>query len=193
MAWAGPRVVSRSVQGLDAILAHGSAAEPIERFLQPAQLSVSDATAQEGSPVVFEVSLSRSASNAVSVDYRTADGTATAGADYEAASGTLSFAPGETSKTVSVTTLDDAHDEGEETLTLVLSDTRGAQIADGGEVRLFCYSEDRAKKERGIAYQLVQVIRKTLDERGPVVPYARFRPRKLLRRIQLILGLVNFG
>ena len=47
--------------------------------------------------------------------------------------------------------------------------------------------------DRGIAYQLVQVIRKTLDERGPVVPFARFRPRKLLRRIQLILGLINFG
>ena len=121
----------RNAQGLDALLGHGSAAEPIERFLQSAQLSVSDATAQEGSPVVFEVSLSRSASNSVAVDYRTADGTATAGADYVAASGTLSFAPGETAKTVSLTTLDDAHDEGEETLTLVLSDARGAQIADG--------------------------------------------------------------
>ena len=107
----------RNAQGLDAILTHGWAAEPFERFLQPAQLSVSDVTAQEGSPVVFEVSLSRSASNAVSVDYRTADETATAGADYEAASGTLSFAPGEMAKSVSVATLDDAHDEGEETLT----------------------------------------------------------------------------
>ena len=121
----------RNAQGLDAILAHGSAVEPIERFLQAPQLSVSDATAQEGSALVFEVSLSRSASNAVSVDYRTADGTATAAADYEAASGTLSFAPGEMAKSVSMVTLDDAHDEGEETLTLTLSDARGAQVVDG--------------------------------------------------------------
>ena len=121
----------RNAQGLDAILTHGWAAEPFERFLQPAQLSVSDATAQEGSPLAFEVSLSRSASKSVSVDYRTSDGTATAGADYEVASDTLTFAPGEMAKSVSVATLDDAHDEGEETLTLVLSDARGAQIADG--------------------------------------------------------------
>ena len=121
----------RNAQGLDALLAHGSVAEPIERFLQSAQLSVSDATAQEGSPVVFEVSLSRSASNSVAVDYRTEDGTATADADYAAVSGTLTFAPGQTAMPVSVGTLDDAHDEGEETLTLVLSDARGARISDG--------------------------------------------------------------
>ena len=82
-------------------------------------ISVADAKAKEGAgaSAVFEVSLeprlSRAATQAVTVDYATADGTAKAGEDYTAASGTLTFAPGESSKTVSVAVLDDAHDEGE--------------------------------------------------------------------------------
>jgi hypothetical protein len=44
----------------------------------------------------------------VSFEYETADGTAMAPADYTSTNGTLSFAPGETSKTVSVTVVDDS-------------------------------------------------------------------------------------
>ena len=53
------------------------------------------------------------------------------GPDYTAVSGTLTFAAGETEKTVSVAVLDDAHDEGSETLTLSLSNASGAYIEDG--------------------------------------------------------------
>ena len=77
------------------------------------------------------MSLSRAASGPVTVAYRTADGTATAGSDYTRASGKLRFAPGETEKTISVPVLDDAHDEGEETMRLRLSAASGAAIADG--------------------------------------------------------------
>ena len=99
----------------------------------PAALSVSDARAEEGSDAALEfaVRLSRSASSTVTVDYATADGTAKAGEDYTAISGTLTFAVGETSKTVSVPVLDDLHDEGEETLTLTLSNAAGARLANG--------------------------------------------------------------
>ena len=99
----------------------------------PAALSVADARVREGADatLAFAVSLSRAASGPVTVDYATSDGTAEAGSDYTAASGTLDFTAGETSKTVSVAVLDDAHDEGEETLTLVLSNPTGARIADG--------------------------------------------------------------
>ena len=67
----------------------------------------------------------------MTVDYATSDGTAVAGEDYVAESGTLSFAPGETAKTVEVAVLDDSHDEGSETMTLTLSNASGARIADG--------------------------------------------------------------
>ena len=77
----------------------------------PASLSVDDATVQEGpnATLDFVVTLSRARHEATTVDYATSDGTATAGADYTADSGTLSFAIGETEKTVSVTVLDDSH------------------------------------------------------------------------------------
>ena len=97
-----------------------------------ARLSVADARANEGAgaSAAFEVSLSNAAAGTVTVDYATADGTAKAGADYTATSGRLTFAAGETSKTVNVPVLDDAVDEGEETFTLRLSNATGARIAD---------------------------------------------------------------
>ncbi len=99
----------------------------------PVAVSVADARAEEGTDetIDFAVSLSRASSGPVAVAYATADGSATAGADYTATNGTLTFTPGETAKTVSVPVLDDAHDEGEETLTLRLSNASRARIADG--------------------------------------------------------------
>ena len=97
-----------------------------------ASLSVADARAREGEdPTLdFAVTLDRASSATVTVDYATLDASAKAGEDYEARSGTLRFAPGETAKTVSVPVLDDAHDEGTEHLVFRLDNARGALIAD---------------------------------------------------------------
>ena len=67
-------------------------------------------------------------SHLVIVDYATRDGSARAGEDYRATSGTLIFEPGETVKTVEVPVLADAHDEGIETVWLELSNPEGAAI-----------------------------------------------------------------
>ena len=123
----------RSASGADAELAHtGRAHDSSHKVDWRPGLSVADAEAEEGAgaAVVFTVSLARAATQAVTVSYATADGTATAGQDYTAASGTLTFAVGESSKTVSVAVLDDAHDEGEETFTLSLSNASGAWLED---------------------------------------------------------------
>ena len=95
-------------------------------------LSIADARVAEAADATLEfaVTLSQAASEAVTVDYATADGSAQAGQDYTAADGMLTFAAGETQKTVAVAVIDDAHDEGEETLTLTLSNALGADIAD---------------------------------------------------------------
>ena len=99
----------------------------------PAGIAVADARVDENTnaALAFAVTLDRAASGTVTVDYATSNGTATAGADYTATSGTLRFAAGEQSKSVSVAVLDDDHDEGEETVTLTLSNASGARITDG--------------------------------------------------------------
>ena len=96
----------------------------------PVLIRIEGGKAREGrdESLDFAVTLSRAAAGEVSVDYATEDGTATAGSDYTAASGTLTFAPGETAKTVSVPLLDDAIDEGKETFKLKLSNPRGAYL-----------------------------------------------------------------
>ena len=99
----------------------------------PVGIAVADARVEEGADavLVFTVTLSRAASAALTVDYATADGSAHAGDDYRAASGTLTFGAGERSTTIEVAVLDDAHDEGEETLTLRLSNPSGGRLTDG--------------------------------------------------------------
>ena len=96
-------------------------------------LSAADAQIREaaGASLVFRVTLDSVQDEAVSVRYATADGTATAGADYVSANGALRFEPGVTEKTVAVQVLEDAHDEGSETLSLTLSDPFGTRLADG--------------------------------------------------------------
>ena len=61
----------------------------------------------------------------VGADYAPADGSATAGSDYRAVSGRLSFTDGEVSKTFSIEIMDDADYEGDETLNLTLSNPSG--------------------------------------------------------------------
>ena len=125
----------KSVAGnADAHLSHaGLGHDPAHKIDSRPELSVADAEAKEGTDaaVEFEVTLGHTANHRVTVDYATADGTATAGEDYTATSGTLTFAPGETVKTVSVPILDDVIDEGRETFTLTLSNADGARIVDG--------------------------------------------------------------
>jgi ELWxxDGT repeat protein len=103
-------------------------------------LSINDTRAAEGDTadgtLHFTVSLAPAAAQTVAVDYATADGTALAGEDYDAASGTLTFAPGETSKTIDVRVRGDVLTENNETLYVTLSNARGARLlkSEGGGI-----------------------------------------------------------
>ena len=89
---------------------------------EPPEASVCDAAAvPEGGTLTFPVRLSRPVDAAVTVDYALG-GTATAGEDYEGpAAGSVTFAPGETEKTIVVATVDDERDESDETVEVTLT------------------------------------------------------------------------
>ena len=86
----------------------------------------------EGETAMFTVTLSAETDEAVTVQYMTEDGSATAGEDYEAASGMATIAAGDTEAMVSVTTIDDTEEEEAEpeTFTLTLSDPSNAVLGD---------------------------------------------------------------
>lgn len=96
-------------------------------------LSVGDASVTEGNagttPLSFPVTLSAASTQPVSVTYATADGTATAPSDYAAANGTLTFNPGETSKSIPVNVVADLAIEQDEALTVTISGAVGATTA----------------------------------------------------------------
>ena len=98
------------------------------------QLSIAGATASEGGDLDFVVALVGTSAESAAVSYATSDGTAIAGEDYRAISGTLTFADGESSRTLSVALLDDALHEPTETFTLTLSSPENAAIAVGSAV-----------------------------------------------------------
>ena len=135
--------------------------------LGPPGLSVADARVYEaaGATLDFVVTLARASSATVTVDYATADDTATANEDYEPRSGTLTFAAGETEKTVAVPVLQDGHDEGEETLTLTLSNPRGgnAWLSDATAVGTIENSDAMprawlARFGRTVAEQVIEAV-----------------------------------
>ena len=100
------------------------------------RVSIADKTSGEGNagftPIDFKVTLSAPAPAAVTVDYATADGSATAPGDYTATNGTVTFNTGEQTKTVTVQIVGDAAQEPYETFFVNLSNPTGtASIGDG--------------------------------------------------------------
>ena len=82
-----------------------------------------ETVAEDAGTATYTVTLSAQPAASVTVDYATADGTATAGSDYTAASGTLTFTTGnwDTAQTVAVTISNDTVDDDDETFTFTLS------------------------------------------------------------------------
>ncbi|WP_457922456.1 putative Ig domain-containing protein [Xanthomonas arboricola] len=96
-------------------------------------LSIDDVSVNEGNSgtttATFTVSLSAASGQTVSVNYATANGSATAGSDYVARSGTLTFTPGTTAQGVAITVNDDTAVEPNETFSVGLSGASNASIA----------------------------------------------------------------
>ena len=99
----------------------------------PPAISIGDVTESEGlagtTAFNFLITLDRASNNTVTVNFATADGTAVAGSDYTANSGTVTFVPGDISETVTVLVDGDTLDENDETFSVSLTSPSNATIA----------------------------------------------------------------
>ena len=115
-------------------------------------LSINDVTLVEGNSgtrlAVFTVTLSGVSTSAVSVAYSTANGTARAGSDYVAQSGTLTFAAGQTTRTIGVVVKGDRNTEPSETFSVLLSGAVGATIARGAGTGTIANDDFRGRAVR---------------------------------------------
>ncbi|MEX2459483.1 MAG: Calx-beta domain-containing protein [Actinomycetota bacterium] len=99
-------------------------------------ITVQDGSVTEADPgtdakLKIKIKLSASSTQTVTVQFATAGGTATEGTDYKKKTGTLTFQPGQTVKTVAISVIGDSLDEANESFTVTLSDPTSATIADG--------------------------------------------------------------
>ncbi|HEV8237851.1 MAG TPA: Calx-beta domain-containing protein [Thermoanaerobaculia bacterium] len=121
------------------------------------ELSIEDGRATEGDSgrrtLSLVVTLSAAAAKPVSVDYATANGSATAGEDYQERSGKLRFPPGVTSRSIDVTVLGDGAQEGDEDFAVALTDPVGATLGRATASAMILDDDERGKV--------------TLQSRGP--------------------------
>lgn len=128
-------------------------------------LSISDVQASENDgSIVATVRLGSDEAQSVSVDYATSNGTAIAGEDYDAMSGTLTFAPGQSTRTISINLRPDANLEEDETFTLTLSHALGAEIIRSTATLTILNDDDPFQLHRDLQYGLAQQL---LDLRVP--------------------------
>ncbi len=115
----------------NAVIARGEATGTILDNEGQPLLRIDDVTVSEEDGVAsFRVWLSEPSSRMVMVGYRTVDGSAEAGADYEGQQGTVSFEPGQIEETIAVKLIRDGRDWATETFTLALESATHAQIED---------------------------------------------------------------
>ncbi|HAZ43403.1 MAG TPA: hypothetical protein DCZ55_02685, partial [Cyanobacteria bacterium UBA11371] len=93
-------------------------------------VSINDISVSEASNAEFAITLDRASSETVTVNYTTANGTATAGSDYTDTTNTVTFNPGEISKNISIPVTNDSLDEENETFNVTLSSATNANITD---------------------------------------------------------------
>ena len=123
-----------------------------ERTVVVPSMTIDDVTVTEGNagttPATFTVRLSVATTQVVTVGYATANGTATAPGDYTAASASLTFTAGATTRTIVVNVVGDTALEPDETFTVNLTNAVGATLADG--VGLATISDDDAPPLGGV-------------------------------------------
>ena len=113
--------------------------DPPEQPLEPVQVRISDANSIfESESAGFIITLSRASDVPVTVRFETADGFAVSGLDYNERTGSVTFAPGQTTITLNIESLDDELNEDSEHFFVRLTGADGAIVVDSqgrGEIR----------------------------------------------------------
>lgn len=141
-------------------------------------LSIDDVTVVEGNSgttnAVFTVTLSAASGQTVSVNYTTADGTATQPADYTSTSGTLTFTPGQTTRTITVPVVGETVPEANETFFVNLSGASNATIADNQGVGTITNDDVPVTVSPGTlpGGAVTAAYSQTLSASGGVAPYS---------------------
>jgi hypothetical protein len=121
------------VAPVNAVIADGTAVGTIRDDDGPG-ITITNVSKNESwvtNPYVFTVNLSAASVQTVTVQYATANNSAAAGSDYVSTSGTLTFTPGQTSRTITVNVTGDLNVESNETFFVNLSNAVNATIVDG--------------------------------------------------------------
>jgi hypothetical protein len=126
--------VSSSCLGGSSIANFTTASNPSNSVQFPAAGQSVNETLDQTTQIDLTVSRSGDVSGAATIDYATANGTASDRSDFEATSGTLRFAAGESSKTITVFIVDDRFAEGPETFTVNLSNAVGCIVGSPASV-----------------------------------------------------------
>jgi 6-phosphogluconolactonase (cycloisomerase 2 family) len=154
-----------------------STAESVTFSVNPEEpaVVVDDATTDEGDTgqhlLQFNVSLSGARPYTVIVHYATSDGSAQGGSDYTGAAGTLTFDPGDTSKTIDVPVNGDTAFEPDETFTVTLSNASGGVLVNGAKTATGkILNDDQAPPESPLTVKLTgfpsQITRAKLLNKG---------------------------
>lgn len=121
----------------------------------PPSFAIGNDSSTEGANVVFTITRSGSSTGSYSLSYATANGTAIAGSDYTAKSGTISFADGVMSKNVAVATTDDTTVESSETFYMDISNpSGGATITDSRGVGTIVDNDSAADPCAGVSFTI---------------------------------------
>ncbi len=153
-------------QGVGTILNDDGSSPPPSPPLP--QINISDAQVVEGNSgtqqMTFTISLSQASSKEVRVNYATQNGSAKTGNnDYESKSGTIRFAPGETTKTISITVNGDTKVEQDETFKVKLSSATNGQIADSQGIGTILNDDTSSSSTKPKTNSILEAFASLLD------------------------------
>jgi len=154
----------------------------------PPSLSISDTTTREGVGADFVVTLAGTTLRTVTVRFNTADGTAQAGSDYSARVGSLTFAPGEKTKTISVTVFDDGAAEFIENFSVSLGDPVNATITKSRGVAIIEASDQPASLQGSSPPTTTPRTTQPASRTSPNVPKTQLVPRMILGPRTVMVG-----